>query len=1251
MDRLNMRNLIRYLSWLVGFVLFTTQAAAAVEPERIRFQRLSLVDGLSQVTVRAITQDSRGFMWFGTQDGLNRFDGYRFRSFYSEAERAHSLSDNHILVLKADHKRHGIWVGTQSRGLNFFDIRSEKFDVVPTGSVAGSLASANGVYAIAIANDGTVWAASADFIERYDPEQKKVLERIEISGINALALDAKNRPILGARSGIYTEQNGQMARLGGKDWTYGAVTTLLRDVKGRLWVGLQQGGLLRYTSAGAFEQHFRAGEAENTLPSDEILSLLQLKNGEIWVGSMAGTAVFAPGKDAVVRFQHDDADVNSIPANRVPALFEDRSGSLWVGSWTAGIALHHPPTRAIAIVRKQQRPNSLPSSTVRCIWRDSDDTLWLGLMEGGGLVHFDPKKGVLARFVHDVKNPTSLSHNQVQRILRARSGKLLIATMGGGLNELQSNGSFQRVPGLRSKLIGSVFEDQDGTLWVGTDDIGVQFRCPNCTAFEPLISPDGLALPNVINSITRSRDGTLWIASQGQGLVAFNASQQIVRFRKKDGDPASLSHDSVTSIFEASDGALWLGTQGGGLNQVKRTSAGLVQSDNVSFSAIRKRDGLIADAIGAIQEDKSGKLWISTTAGISAYRPGSDRASSLTESEGVNQSGYYIGSTERDPDGSILFGGLTGLTRFDPTALKPPTQSPNVELSGLHLFNVPVKLAWQDSTAPIAENIGWLEQLTLTHAQSMFSLEFSTLDFGYLQAARYQFRLLGQSDSWIDTTPGLNIATFTQLPPGNYTLQVRAQLLSQLSNQGFGPIRQLKIAIKPPLWRSNAAYLLYAALSTMLLLSIFRWRQRAWSDRNAQLARVAESETSLKNALWGSRDELWALDLRSGTMESINPLPQLLRHGNFKLRNLDDIAEIAHPEDRERLRLALHAHIIEGTDYYEAAFRMRTTDDDWAWVMSRGRTILFDEAGKAVKLSGTLRDISDVKAVEDELRRVNESLEHRVDVRTADLLDSNKELNRTLDQLKQTQRQLVASEKMASLGNLVAGVAHEINTPLGIGVTAASHLRSESERLLRNLEANRLSKSDLQEFAGVAVESSDLVLKNLDRASKLVRSFKLVAVDQSSEERRLVPMRAYIEEVVFTLKPRLKRTQHQLRVTGSPDIVLQTYPGSVSQIFLNLITNSLTHAFGDHEEGTIEIEITETPAAVVIYYSDSGVGMEESVRDRVFEPFFTTKRGQGGSGLGMHIVYNVVTQLMRGEISCESTPGKGVRFTITLPKI
>jgi len=1240
-----------YLKCLIFAALLAAQAALAVEPERVRFERLSVADGISQVTAKAITQDSHGFIWIGTQDGLNRFDGYRFRSFYSESDSEHSLSDNHILVLKADHQRQGIWVGTQSRGLSFFDLRSEKFEVAKAGLSADALARANAVYALALAGSDGIWVASADFVERYHPEQKKVLEHIKIPGVNALALDATKRPILGARSGVYAERNGRMEPFSAEPWAYGTVSALLRDAKGRLWVGLQQGGLLRFTQTGVLEAHFRAGEAEDSLPSDEILSLLQLKNGEVWVGSMAGTAVFSAGSEKIVRFLHDDADISSIPANRVPSMFEDRSGSLWVGTWTAGIALHHPPTRAIAIVRKQQRPNSLPSDTVRCIWRDPDDTLWLGLMEGGGLVHYDLKKGVLARFVHDPNNPKSLSHNQVQRIVRLRSGELLIATMGGGLNKMQDDGSFVRVQGLSSSRVGAVYEDLDETLWVGTDDVGVQFRCPGCEKFEPLISTDGLPLPYVINAIMRSRDGTLWITSQGQGLIALNANNQLLRFRNKEGDPNSLSHDTVTSIFESSAGTLWLGTQGGGLNEVKRTSAGLVQQDSVSFAAIRKREGLVADAIGAIQEDKSGKLWVSTTAGISAYRPNAERASSLTESEGVSQSGYYMGSTERDPDGSILFGGLTGLTRFNPTALKSPTQSPNVELTSLLLFNMPSKLTWQELGAPIAENISWLEQITLNYTQSMWSLTFSALDFGYLQAARYQYRLLGQSDTWVDTAPGLNIATFTQLPPGNYTLQVRAQLLSQLSTQNFGAIRSLKVAITPPPWRSNAAYVGYAALASLLLLFVFRWRQRAWSDRNAQLVRAAESEMSLKNALWGSRDELWALDLRTGAMESINPLPHLLRLGSFKLRELDEITQIAHPDDRERLRLALHAHIIEGTDYYEAAFRMRTNDEDWAWVMSRGCTILFDEAGKAVKLSGTLRDISDVKAVEDELRRVNESLEHRVDVRTSALLESNKELNATLDQLKQTQRQLVASEKMASLGNLVAGVAHEINTPLGIGVTAASHLRSESERLLRSLDANRLSRADLQEFAQVAVESSDLVLKNLDRASKLVRSFKLVAVDQSSEERRLVPMRAYIEEVVFTLKPRLKRTQHHVRVLGSPDIALQTYPGSVSQVFLNLITNSLMHAFADHEEGTIEIEVAETADAVVIYYSDTGAGMPESVRDRIFEPFFTTKRGLGGSGLGMHIVYNLVTQLMSGEISCESSPGNGVRFTITLPKL
>jgi signal transduction histidine kinase len=298
-------------------------------------------------------------------------------------------------------------------------------------------------------------------------------------------------------------------------------------------------------------------------------------------------------------------------------------------------------------------------------------------------------------------------------------------------------------------------------------------------------------------------------------------------------------------------------------------------------------------------------------------------------------------------------------------------------------------------------------------------------------------------------------------------------------------------------------------------------------------------------------------------------------------------------------------------------------------------------------MSGTNSDIDALKQALDALRTLNEQLETRVGQRTAALEDINAELRSTLERLTLAQRQLVEAEKLASLGGMVAGIAHEINTPLGIGVTAASHLHEEARRLSLLLARGELRDADLQRFERSARESSDLILRNLQRADRLVKSFKQVAVDQSSEDRRVVDLRVCLEEILTTLGPTLRKTPHRAQVDCEPGLVLETAPGALYQIITNLVINSLTHGFDHGTAGTIRIAAMRVDGnGVAIDYADDGRGMDEPVRARVFEPFFTTRRGQGGSGLGMNIVYSLVTQVLQGTIACESAPGAGTRFRI-----
>jgi signal transduction histidine kinase len=286
------------------------------------------------------------------------------------------------------------------------------------------------------------------------------------------------------------------------------------------------------------------------------------------------------------------------------------------------------------------------------------------------------------------------------------------------------------------------------------------------------------------------------------------------------------------------------------------------------------------------------------------------------------------------------------------------------------------------------------------------------------------------------------------------------------------------------------------------------------------------------------------------------------------------------------------------------------------------------------------REIEERKQVALKLRELNETLEQRVSDRTEELQES-------LETLRRTQAQLVESEKMAALGKLVAGIAHEINTPIGVGVTAASHLETIVTELLENL--NGIEPEESARILNRAAEASRIILRNLRRAADLIRNFKQVAVDQTSQQHREFEFGEYVRGVLISLRPKLKKTKHRVTVNCPEPINLKSDPGAISQIITNLIMNSLIHGFDGIEAGEIQIDIKKDKKSVLFRYRDNGVGIKETELRQIFEPFFTTRRREGGSGLGLHVIYNLVTQGLGGTITCSSEEGKGVEFRIQIP--
>jgi PAS domain S-box-containing protein len=382
------------------------------------------------------------------------------------------------------------------------------------------------------------------------------------------------------------------------------------------------------------------------------------------------------------------------------------------------------------------------------------------------------------------------------------------------------------------------------------------------------------------------------------------------------------------------------------------------------------------------------------------------------------------------------------------------------------------------------------------------------------------------------------------------------------------------------------------------------------TERKRSEDAIRQGEARLKLALAATRAGVWDVDLIQRRRWWSPEFADLLGWSAEELAKLEDVVGVlVHPDDRAEVFRRAKLHLNGVSAEFRAQYRLRRGDGGWQWVEDVGQVIR-DAAGTPVRFIGTLMDMTERRAAQAELLR---------------------------------------SERMAALGRLVAGVAHEINTPVGLGLSVASHLEQKCRQFRQHYEQGELTQEDLDEYVQASREATDSLLFNLRRAADLVRSFKQVAVDQTRQQRRSFKVKGYIEEVLISLRPKLRGTRHEVVLECPEELAIYSDPGALSQILTNLVENSLVHGFEGIARGQITIAVQNEISVAVLIYSDNGKGMLAEQVERIFDPFYTTRMGQGGSGLGMHIVYNLVTQTLGGHIACVSAPGQGLRITVRLP--
>lgn len=824
----------------------------AVNPLEMRFEQITADNGLSQNTIERIYQDSQGYLWIGTRDGLNKYDGIDFKIFRNDRNDKNSLASNWVRTIKEDSEGN-IWIG--SDGLNIFNPNLGTIVRVAENAENENSFHGGTVFDIELDSNNTLWFATSKGLVHYFPDEDRYYtyesgdaeNQFKGYTVYSVLKTRDNRIFIGTTEDPLYEYNRSTDDFTGIEYKKDFFGSNFRknieeDYNGLLFIGADGGGMHIFNPETRRVDILPIGN--NGLSAISIKTeVLPISKNEVFIGTDGGGInIYDPINQTFDYLVSDPKNPNSIRGNDIFEMFEDIHGNIWIGHFGEGISVwkkHKEKFRSY--YHNPFDVTSLSNGVVTAVYQDSNGRIWIG-HDGGGLSKFIQDNNTFERIRRQEGVDGTLSTDIIISIDETQDGNLMLGTYGGGLMIFDPNTqkvirTYSVEDGLSALHIWDIMYDAKGRYWLSTLGMGYDTYYPETDSIENHLSvSDSNVCSNVILSFTESPEGNIWFATENAGICVLNSDgQKIKQYQYEPENINSLSSNDIKCVV-IQDQFAWVATNGGGLNRID------LQTD--SIKVFTTRDGLASNALMGILMNSNGDLWVSSTKGLMKFSPHTNSVEAFDISQGIQGNEFKYNAQFLLSDGRMIFGGTNGITIFHPDSISLSPIKPNLVFSDLLIFNKHVVPGSKNS--PIEKNINEISKLIIRHQHRVFTLEFIALDYTNPQKNKYKYMLDGLDEEWIDSD-NRNFVTYSNIPSGTYTFRLK---WSNSDGVWSDVERTIIIKVKPPWYKSK---LFIALLILSLAYVIYRFiRDREKQAQNEKLRlqkRIDEGQAIIDSKL------------------------------------------------------------------------------------------------------------------------------------------------------------------------------------------------------------------------------------------------------------------------------------------------------------------------------------------------------------------------------------------------------------------